>query len=443
MSYVSATGTGWTCSGSGATVTCTSSTAIAAGSSGNPIALTVNVAASAPASVTNTASASGGGASNTPTASDPTTILRPVLAVAKSHSGNFAIGQPGTYTIAVSNTGTTATFGTTTIVDTLPAGLTYNSASGSGWSCSGAGTTATCTTTVPIPAGGAASPIALTVNVLGPPGTVTNSVTASGGGAANSPVATDPTTLTGAPVLAIVKSHSGSFSVGQPGAYSILVSNAGNVATSGTISVSDTLPAGLTFASATGSGWSCSASGQVVTCTTAAIVAAGASAPPITLTVNVLAAAVPSVINTATASGGGASNTPTASDPTTVTGVATIQGLSGAAIDKFVNGVRSITAAPGASVTYTIGFVNVGTIDATNVTLVDPFPAGITPQLSTVTLNGATSGFTATLSGQTLTVTIPVVHPSVPQRSRSKRWFRARSRPGRRTSTSERSARPE
>ena len=259
LSYVSASGTGWSCSGSGATATCTSSTVIAAGASGNPISLTVNVAASAPATVTNTASASGGGASNTPTASDPTTILRPVLAVAKSHSGNFAIGQPGTYTIAVSNTGTAPTSGTTTIVDTLPAGLTYNSASGSGWSCSAAGQTVTCATTVPIPAGGAASPISLTVNVVGPPGSVTNTVTASGGGATNSPVATDPTTLTGSPVLAIAKSHSGSFSVGQPGAYSIRRQQYRQHRNQRNDFGQRHAARGLTFSAASGSGWSCSA----------------------------------------------------------------------------------------------------------------------------------------------------------------------------------------
>src|SRR5690349_16040160 len=71
------------------------------------------------------------------------------------------------------------------------------------------------------------------------------------------------------PDLTIAKAHVGtSFTQGQSGAYTLTVSNAGPGATTGTITVTDTLPAGLTFASGTGSGWSCSANGQAVTCMT-------------------------------------------------------------------------------------------------------------------------------------------------------------------------------
>ena len=49
---------------------------------------------------------------------------------------------------------------------------------------------------------------------------------------------------------------------------------------------------------------------QVVTCTTASVIAAGDSAPPITLTVGVEAAALPSVSNTARVGGGGDAGCP-------------------------------------------------------------------------------------------------------------------------------------
>src|SRR5207247_8502394 len=90
--------------------------------------LTVNVANNAAASITNTATVSGGGEINTSndTANDVTTIdPQPDLTLIKSHSGNFSQGQTGaTYTIAVANSGGTATSGTVTMTDTLPAGLT-------------------------------------------------------------------------------------------------------------------------------------------------------------------------------------------------------------------------------------------------------------------------------------------------------------------------------
>src|SRR5205823_13990608 len=119
-------GTGWACDTP--TVTCTRSPYLAAGSSYPKITLTVNVASDAPASVTNTATVSGGGETNTAnnTASNPTTINTPPdLTINKSHSGNFRVGQTGaTYSIVVTNSGGTATSGTMTITDTLPAGLT-------------------------------------------------------------------------------------------------------------------------------------------------------------------------------------------------------------------------------------------------------------------------------------------------------------------------------
>src|SRR5215471_15271533 len=90
----------------------------------------------------------------------------------------------------------------------------------------------------------------------------------------------------GAPNLSISKAASpANFSAGMAGAYSVQVTNVGNASSSGVITVMDTLGPNQTFVSATGSGWSCSAAAQVVTCTTSAVIAAGASAPLITITV--------------------------------------------------------------------------------------------------------------------------------------------------------------
>jgi uncharacterized repeat protein (TIGR01451 family) len=124
----------------------------------------------------------------------------------------------------------------------------------------------------------------------------------------------------GAPDLTISSSHSGSFSQGGTGAYTLSVSNVGGAATNGSVTVNDRAPAGLTPASASGSGWSCSISGQTVTCSTTATVAANSAFPPITLTVNVASNAPQTVTNSAAVSGGGESNTAndTATDPTSI-----------------------------------------------------------------------------------------------------------------------------
>jgi uncharacterized repeat protein (TIGR01451 family) len=119
----------------------------------------------------------------------------------------------------------------------------------------------------------------------------------------------------GSPSLSITKTHSGSFTQGQNGAaYTVTVSNvAGAAATSGTVAVTEIVPAGLTLVSMSGSGWSCGSGA----CTRSDTLLAGASYPPITVTVNVASNAPAAVTNQVSVSGGGSATT-SASDPTTI-----------------------------------------------------------------------------------------------------------------------------
>jgi uncharacterized repeat protein (TIGR01451 family) len=98
--------------------------------------------------------------------------------------------------------------------------------------------------------------------------------------------------------VAIAKSRVGEMVTGERGQYLIEIRNNGSAATSAVITVTDTLPTGLTFVSAEGSGWSCSATGQQVVCNSAQPLLLGAPSA-ITLTVDVGTAALPSVSNTA------------------------------------------------------------------------------------------------------------------------------------------------
>ena len=163
------------------------------------------------------------------------------------------------------------------------------------------------------------------------PASLTNTATVSGGGELNTSnnSASDPTTINPAviptPDLTITKSHSGNFTQGSPGSYTITVTNSGTATSSGTTTVTDTLPSGLTPVSASGNGWTCGVASPIVTCTSTAAVAAAASYPAITLNVNVAANAPATLTNTASVSGGGESNTAnnSASDPTTITPAST------------------------------------------------------------------------------------------------------------------------
>ena len=330
-----AAGNGWTCTLG--TLTCTRSDVLSPGLSYPDITLTVDVATNAPASVTNSATVSGGGEviTTNDTANDVTTIVQLAdLTVFMSHSGSFTEGDIGTgdaYTITVTNSGSVATSGTVTLVDTLPAGLTSSAtkpppgrptptprsigvknATGTGWSC----TTLTCTRSDALAPGASYPDITVTVDVSSSsPLSVTNTATVSGGGeiyTVNDTVS-DPTTIIGVPDLTVTQSHSGLGFAGSGGSFAITVSNSGGAVTSGTVTVVDSPGANLTVTAISGTNWACVLG--TLTCTRSDALA-GFSSYSETITVSVNSAVGPEtfVSNTATVSGGGETNTSNDSD---------------------------------------------------------------------------------------------------------------------------------
>ena len=175
--------------------------------------------------------------------------------------------------------------------------------------------------------------------------------------------------------LAITKSHTGNFGVGADEDFTIQVRNQGPSDDSGPITVTDTLPAGLTFVSGTGTGWGCVAVGQDVTCTHAGPLAASAALPDLTLTVAVDAAAAPSVTNTAQVSGNEFDNRPgDNSDSDLVSVVA--PDLSGST--KSVVDLNGGTAEPGDVLRYTITLIESAGGSASGVAVTDDVPANVT-----------------------------------------------------------------
>ena len=108
--------------------------------------------------------------------------LAPVFSVTSSTMGPFAFGQTGAFTLSLTNNGPGVTNGTVTVADTLPPGLTATAIAGTGWTCVLA--TITCTRSDSLAVGATYPAITLTVNVAANTlTTVTNTVSASGGGA--------------------------------------------------------------------------------------------------------------------------------------------------------------------------------------------------------------------------------------------------------------------
>ena len=99
--------------------------------------------------------------------------------------------------------------------------------------------------------------------------------------------------------LQLTKTAVDGFTVGSTGTFLLTVRNAGPGVAFGPLEVVDVLPAGLTYSSSTGTGWTCAAAGQTVTCRHDADLAAGATTE-LRLAVTVTAAATSGFVNTAT-----------------------------------------------------------------------------------------------------------------------------------------------
>jgi trimeric autotransporter adhesin len=208
--------------------------------------------------------------------------------------------------------------------------------------------------------------------------------------------------------LAITKTHTGNFTVGANASYSLQVSNgtgAGVIAVDYPITISDTLPTGLTFVSGTGTSWSCSAVGQVVTCThpNTGFLLPGQSLPALVLTVAVgngvfgpaNTAQNVSVVNTATITAVGTFELNTSNNSSTDT--ATVLGSNLSTSTKTVSDPNGGEAAPGDTLRYTITIRDSAGVATTGASLTDSFPANISA-FSVVSVPAGAS-FTTTGSG--------------------------------------------
>jgi uncharacterized repeat protein (TIGR01451 family) len=189
----------------------------------------------------------------------------------------------------------------------------------------------------------------------------------------------------------------GNFQQSQVGAtYTLTATNSGSATTVAgqTVTVVDTLPAGLTATAISGTGWTCTLG--TLTCTRTDALAAAASYPAITVTVNVASnASSPLVNNVSVAYTGTESNTGnnTATDSTVITQLPDLT-IAKSHVGNFQQGQVGAT--------YTLTATNSGSAATTagqTVTVVDTLPAGLTA----TAISG--TGWTCTLGTLTCTRT--------------------------------------
>ncbi|MFT3665547.1 SdrD B-like domain-containing protein [Piscinibacter sp.] len=200
------------------------------------------------------------------------------LSLAMTGTPNPVVGGANvTYTLTPSNAGPNDS-GPITITDTLPPSAVYQSYSGSGWNCGVSGQVVTCTHAGNHPAGTPIAPLSIVARINAASGNVTNTATVapSAGGTADPNPANNGATVTtavqpGADVRINAKTITSATPViaGTNVTFQIQPRNSGPAAATNAV-VTDTLPAGFTFVSAsTGSPWNCTNAGQTVTCTRA------------------------------------------------------------------------------------------------------------------------------------------------------------------------------
>jgi uncharacterized repeat protein (TIGR01451 family) len=285
--YVSAAGPGWSCASIGppAAVTCTlPSERLISDTAAGVITLTVAIGAAAYPSVSDTATVD----SPTPdpdlsnNASTDMTSVPPDddLVIHETQSGPSVAGTNLTYSLAVTNNGPTPDPGPVTVTDQLATGETLVSAVGQGWICTAVGATVTCVLPDQLVVG-AGSTIALVValDATADPNIINTAVVEGAG--------TDPdlannisrlaSTIRPGALLSLTKTLNGTDLIsGGQATYTVTVGNKGPSSATG-VSVTDALPTGLKWASASGTGWDCTVTAALITCDATGAILDGAT----------------------------------------------------------------------------------------------------------------------------------------------------------------------
>jgi uncharacterized repeat protein (TIGR01451 family) len=357
------------------------------------ISINTQVTLDAPGQIVNNATISTTTPGDSPTdntTTSTTTVLRPDIVVQKTAPLSAVTGSQFDYTLTYSNRGS-ATADGVTLLDTLPAGVTFVSATPPpgiingdqrGWVVGTLGT-------------GQTGSITLRVQVAAnAPGHVVNNATISTTTPGDDPTDNTTTTTTNIvrPNVTITKRSSTTVTAGQPLAYTLDYRNSGT-ATAQTVVVVDTLPAGVTFVSA--SPPPSAVNGSQLSWNLGDL---GPSAQG-SITVNTTASAT--LANGTLLTNQAQISTTTSGDDPGDNGSTTNTTVQRADLYISKSSPTSFPVLSGSHVTYVLDYGNNGPATATNVQLVDSVPA----QLRDVTWM-CVSGCSASGSGNNINIAL-------------------------------------
>jgi len=295
------------------------------------------------------------------------------VGIVKTGPATVIAGQPMTYTLTVTNYGP-VTGGAVTVTDSLPAGMGFTavnfvSSSSNTWSCGESAGTVTCTAAAMDPL----EELTVTIDAVAPTtgGNILNTASVAiatpGVDSDSTNNSSSVTTTVQTANLTVSKSASSDPVVaGAPFTYTITVANAGTAPASG-VSLTDSLPAGVTFQGFTGAGWTCSGT-TTISCTF------GSPLAPATSTVLTLNVTAPTTGGPITNNVSVATTTPESTTADNSAFVTTTVQTANLTVSK------SASPSPvdaGAPLAYTITVGNAGPATASGISLIDNLPAGV------------------------------------------------------------------
>jgi uncharacterized repeat protein (TIGR01451 family) len=187
------------------------------------------------------------------------------------------------------------------------------------------------------------------------------------------------------------------FVAGDPASYTVTVTNTGEAATSGNITLTDNLATGITLTSAVGTNWSCSGTTSL-SCTFTGTLAAGAST---SLTLNVAVGdAAENGNNSATASGGGDTTCPAA---VRCTGTVLVPIQPRGIALQIVKSANPVRVNAGSLVLYTLTVTNIVNYNVVNAQVIDMPPNGLAFVPGSGTIHDANSANNAVTGARPIT----------------------------------------
>ncbi|NJN96086.1 MAG: DUF11 domain-containing protein [Anaerolineales bacterium] len=336
-------------------------------------------------------------ANNTATS---TTTVNPVadLMIAKSDFPDpVTAGTSLTYTLTITNNGPSEATDVV-ITDTLPASVTFDSSSGF---CSSQPNNQVRCTYANIASGSAGAPATITVTVNpAAPNLITNTASVTSNEFdpnANNNAATITTTVNRLVNLSITKTGSANpIAAGNSLTYTLTVANSGPSQASGVI-ITDTLPAGVTFAAASSG---CSNVSNQVICSNLSVASGGA----ITASIRVIVA--PSTLGTLA---NVATVTSTEPDPNTANNTVTATTTVTRVTDLSISQSTPNPVTAGDNITFNLTVINNGPSDAGNVTVINTLPAEVAFQsVSHAGCNHSGGIVTCSLGGMVSGSTVPI-----------------------------------